>query len=258
VWVNSNSIARTDNASCALFVFQDRKTSSRAPITTKYLQRLYQAMRVDRMLSIDVHNPSAEQNAFALDIHLDLLDSRILYHEHFLTMGYAKLPLTVLSPDAGGLERVTKLYKGMRKYGFEDVQVACMYKTHEGDGSREIAGHGIMGEVRDRFVIVYDDMISSGKTVAQCAEQSRKNGARAILAVCAPHGLFVGKANEYLDNDFIQNIVVTDTVPPFRITNPRIRRKLIIIPTTDLFASAIRRIHQNESISALIAGRYPI
>ncbi len=235
---------------------QDRKTSSRAPITTKYLQRLYQAMRVDRMLAIDVHNPSAEQNAFALDIHLDLLDSRVLYHQYLLP--YKKYPLTVLSPDDGGMERVTNLYKGMTKYGFDDVQVACMYKTHGKTGDREIEGHGIMGNVKDRYVVVYDDMISSGTTISQCAKFCKKEGAISILAVCAPHGLFVGKANEKLDDDFIERIVITDTIPPFRITNPKVKEKLIILPTTDLFADAIRRIHGNESISELIAGNYPI
>lgn len=243
------------------FARQDRKTSSRAPITTKYVQRFLQSMRVDRTLSIDVHNPAAEQNAFALDIHLDLLDSRVLYHEFFLDRGWDRRPLTLLSPDPGGLERVTKLYKGMRRHGFRDVEVACMYKTHGSEGQaneREIAGHGIMGDVRNRDVIVYDDMISSGKTVKECAIQARESKAKTILAVCAPHGLFVGKANEYLDDDFINQIVVTDTVPPFRLKNPHVRKKLTVLPTTKLFADAIRNIHSNESISALIAGKFPI
>jgi ribose-phosphate pyrophosphokinase len=130
-----------------------------------------------------------------------------------------------------------------------DQGIACMYKTHRG---KEIRGHGIMGDVKNKLVVIYDDLISSGKTVLECCEVCRKEGAREALAVCASHGLFVGNANEYLDNAFIRNIIITDTVKPFRITNQSIRDKLNIINTTHLFAAAIQRIHGDESISDLI------
>jgi ribose-phosphate pyrophosphokinase len=99
-------------------------------------------------------------------------------------------------------------------------------------------------------------MISSGKTIWECAEASQKAGAT-NLSVCATHGLHVGKANTFLDHPFISRIVTADTIKPFRITNTKIKEKLTLLNTSKLFAQAIIRTHREESISDLIENGVP-
>lgn len=224
----------------------DRKISSRAPITTKYLSRMFKSMWTDRLLTLDVHSPTAVQNAS--NMHVDLIESKNLM-ARWVSENMSLENLVVLSPDSGGLSRANRFRETiMDLYDVKDLGIACMYKTHEGNS---IKGHGIMGDVNGKNVIIYDDILASGKTIYECVEVVKKNGARDV-SVSVVHGLFVGKANEHLDHKSLKNIVVTDTVKPFRLTNENILKKLHIINTTKLFAESIIRIHQDKSISDLI------
>jgi ribose-phosphate pyrophosphokinase len=226
---------------------QDRKTNSRAPITTKYLARLFKSMWADRLLALDVHNPTAIQNSFHIPV--DLLEATNLFAVWVHNALFSGKDVSVLSPDSGGLGRARRFRKVLSNLLKEDVGIACLDKIHQGC---EITGHDIMGDVKGKRVVIYDDMISSGKTVLECVKAVEQKGAKEVISVCASHGLFVGKANEYLDLPFLENITITDTVAPFRITNESVRKKLSIINTTSLFAQAIKRIHADESISDLI------
>jgi len=230
---------------------QDRKTTSRAPITTKYIARLFQSVWVDRILAIDVHNPGAIQNAFA--IPCDLLEANILFADFIQDVirknDYDPNNLAVLSPDAGGLGRARKFRKILSNLLHVEVGIACLDKIHSG---REIKGHDIMGVVKDKDVLIFDDMISSGQTTLECIKSC--GNARSIMGVCATHGLFVGKANENLMTQSLTRIAVTDTIHPFRLHCEVARKKLSIINTTHLFAKAIARIHRSESISDLLNG----
>lgn len=226
---------------------QDRKTASRAPITTKYLSHLFQSVFVKRVLTLDAHNPGAYQNAFS-SVHFDNLEANGLFAKYVKEELNVK-NLTVMSPDEGGLKRARKFRSFLASCLDENVDIACMDKTHEG---LEIKGNGLMGNVSGKNVVIIDDMISSGKTILECVETAKKYGANKVLAVFASHGLFVGESNEYLDSDFINKIVITDTIPPFRVTNPRVLKKISVVHTHNLFAEAIRRTHKGESISDLI------
>lgn len=232
---------------------QDRKTASRAPITTKYIAQMLEAVGVNRVLTIDAHNPTALQNAFKINV--DLLEANELFARYIASeikdgkFAIKKNQLVVMS-DVGGMTRVKRFCKTLGKYIGESVDIACIDKLHTNAG--EITAERIVGNVKDKFIIVLDDIIASGKTIYECAEASRKAGANGILAVCATHGLFVGNANEYLDHGFVQRYVITDTITPFRLTNNRIKSKLKVLSTTDLFAEAISRIHRSESITDLI------
>lgn len=228
---------------------QDRKTTSRAPITTKYLARLFKSVWADRILSLDVHNPTAIQNAFHVPV--DLLEATNLFalytKKYLLRDGYDNL--VAMSPDSGGLGRTRKYRKVLSQILNKDVGIACLDKIHEGF---HIRGNGIMGDVKDKRIIIYDDMISSGKSVLECVEACERAGAKEVLAVCASHGLFVGQANVNLATPFLRNVVITDTIKPFRVKEGSLRDKLHVINTTSLFAEAISRIHNNESITDLI------
>lgn len=238
---------------------QDRKTSSRAPITTKYIARLFKSVWADRILSLDVHSPTAIQNAYPIPV--DLLEANNLFamwtRSILLNRGTLPDDLLVLAPDSGGLGRADKFRKilgEVLRLDGNKIGIACMYKIHQG---REIKGHGIMGDVKGKTIIIYDDMISSGKTVLECVEAVQKREAKEVLSVCASHGLFVGKANDYLDSSFLKNIAITDTIRPFRLDNESVKKKINVIKTANLFAEAIRRIHGDESISDLINNHHP-
>ncbi len=241
---------------------QDRKTTSRAPITTKYVARIFQSMWVDRLLAMDVHNPTAIQNAYP--IPCDLLEANIIFADHIRRLvheqKYNPKNLTVLSPDAGGLGRARKFRKILSDCLRAEVGIACLDKIHAG---REIKGYDIMGDVRSKDVIIYDDMISSGTTTLECVracfpanegEPIISKWAQSIVGVVATHGLFVGSANDNLKTKELPRIIVADTVKPFRLQPELASQKLSIINTTKLFAEAIARIHKSESISDLLNG----
>jgi ribose-phosphate pyrophosphokinase len=231
---------------------QDRKTASRAPITTKYIARITKAMWVDRILAIDVHNPTAIQNAH--HVPCDLLEANTLFADHIQEMldGVGGMNLTVLSPDSGGLVRARKFRKILSDRLGVEVGIACLDKVHAG---REIRGYDIMGRdaVVGRDIVVFDDMISSGKTILECVNACMEHGrsARSVLCAAATHGLFVGGANDYLSHGDLGRILITDSIQPFRL-GPEVASRLSVINTTRLFAEAIGRINKNESISDLL------
>jgi ribose-phosphate pyrophosphokinase len=231
---------------------QDRKTNSRAPITTKYMARLFSEMWVDRLLTLDVHNPTAIQNAYQVPV--DLLEANRLFADHILKSGIDPHLLTILSPDSGGLGRARKFRKILSDKFKSEVGIACLDKVHQGFN---ITGYDIMGTVKGRNIIIYDDMISSGKTVSECIRAcfpvKDENGwANSVLGVCATHGLFVGSATENLWDDRLKKIIIADTIQPFRLDG-HVLRKVEIINTTELFSEAIARIHNNDSISDLLS-----
>lgn len=233
---------------------QDRKTSSRAPITTKYVAHMLQSVFTKRVMTIDAHNPGVLQNSYS-SAHFDNLEAAGLLAKYVAKELYPQADirfpgsLTVLSPDEGRLKQSRRFRKYLQHLLNEPVGIACVDKVHEGE---DIHSNGMIGSVEGKRVIILDDMISSGKTIIEAVNEAKKHNAANVFAVCATHGLFVGNANQNLDDDFIHNIVVTDTVKPFRVTNCNVREKLAVIDTAPLFAEAIRRTHEGESISDLI------
>lgn len=223
---------------------QDRKTDSRAPIMSKYVKYLIQSVGVDRILTMDVHNLAAFQCAF--DVPTDHLEAKNLMARYVADNCTVDLPLAVLSPDAGAIPRCRYFRNKLSQILNVDIGLPVMDKEHAG---QTIKGHKISGKVRGKRVVVYDDMISSAKTMYESVQAVEKKGGE-VWGVCATHGLFVGKANEYLEK--VKRIVIADTVLPFRLS-PKIAAKVKVIPTTSLFAAAIRRIHEEDSISDLLA-----
>lgn len=226
---------------------QDRKTSSRAPITTKYIAQILESVHVDRLLTVDAHNRAAIQNAF--DCPVDLLEAAPLFISD-IAKKFSGRKLTILSPDPGGLERVTHLSYRLNAFNV-NASVGCMYKTHVGN---EIAGHGLMGIIEGRDVIVVDDMIAGGRTVREAEELVRDEGGR-VISVYATHGLFVGNARNNLNSHSIPRIVVTDTADRYKNIE-ELSKRVEVISTCRLIGEAIKRIHENKSVSDLI-GQVP-
>lgn len=235
---------------------QDRKTESRAPIMTKYLARMLESVGIDRALLFDVHNLAAEQNAFSVPIdNLEAKNPVAEWCARQLVAEGKTSNVKVLVPDSGGLNRAERFRNALLKYlrqmgvGLDDIDIAVFDKRRvEG----KVKGGRIIGDVMDADVIAYDDMISTGSTMKKSCEAaiSKEAGGR-LFAICATHGLFVGKANEYFES-LDTKIVVTDTVEPFRV-NAANRPKLHVIDTTKMVADAIRKIHSGTgSISELL------
>ena len=239
---------------------QDRKTESRAPITTKYLSQVFKSVGLDRMLAIDIHNPSAFQNGFRIPI--DNLDSFKLFTDYLCeeqeshTAGIFDPPflvkgmddLVVLSPDIGGMTRSGFFQTALSNRLGVDIPLAVFDKRRI-DG--QVHGSRIIGNVENKKVLIFDDMIATGSTISKAVEAVDKHGGR-VIGVCATHGLFTGNANEALLK--IDNLFITDTVPPWRLDLSRWNnKKLRIVPTFKLVAKAIRRTHEaGGSISDLL------
>lgn len=236
------------------FQRQDRKTESRAPVYTKYIPEMLEGIlqKEDRILTMDTHNLSAFQSGFRMT--LDHLEARNIITDwisrNINNWDVDLDQLVVVSPDEGGVKRAGKDCKKLQDSLGRPISLAAIYKTHEG---RDIDAHGIMGDVKNKYCLVFDDMISSCRTNLVGVEAIEAAGGK-VAGVFATHGLFVGpNANnnvEKLLNKGVR-IVVTDTVKP-KDLSADFQNQIEIIPTTGMFAEAIRCINNEESISRLL------
>ena len=225
---------------------QDRKTESRAPITTKYIAQQFEAVGCNRVLTMDVHNLSAEQNAFR-NCRFGHLEAKAVLSEYVADNIEAKR-IAVLSPDSGGYLRAHLFRNKLAKLLKRDIEIVQLDKVRV---DRKVIANRIVGEVEGVTVIPYDDMIASGGTLEKAVDAVVKGGGE-VWGVAATHGLFVGSANEKMANPNIKRIVVCDTIEPFRL-NKEIRKKVHLVETTHLFGEAIHRIHSGTgSLSELL------
>lgn len=233
------------------FQRQDRKVKSREPITTKYVARMLEASGADRLLTMDVHSLAAMQNAFR--VPTDNLEAQNLIADYVCqkirTSDVPLNSLVVLSPDSGGMTRTKRFRNRLSKVLGVDVGLAYLDKTHQG---KLIQGQEIVGNVREKYCLVIDDMISSGSTLVECNKAIQANQGK-LWAACATHGLFVGRVNENLYN--IDSVVITDTIRlKCNLTEP-VMAKIHVISTARMFGQAIRRTHEEGgSISDLLCG----
>jgi ribose-phosphate pyrophosphokinase len=222
---------------------KDRKTKTRDPVSTRYVAAVLEAVGTDHVVTLDVHNLAAYENSFR--IPTDHLEAKRLFVDYFSPL-VAEEDVAVVSPDVGGVKRAEAFREGLERRLGRPVGRAFMEKQRS---AGVVSGDRLVGEVAGRTVIIIDDLISSGTTLARAAAAC--TGARRIYAA-ASHGLFAQKAGEVLGASAIGQIVVTDTVPPFRLESPATRGKLKILGTAPLFAEAIRRMHSGGSIVELL------
>ncbi|XUW90488.1 ribose-phosphate pyrophosphokinase [Burkholderia sp. M6-3] len=224
---------------------KDQKSQVRDPVTTRYVAALFEAVGTDRIITMDVHNLAAYQNAFRC--HTDHLQATALFASYFAPL-VGDDEVVVVSPDAGGIKRSEKFRLRLSRELDRPVDSAFAEKHR----SEEIvSGDRIVGDVHGKCAIVVDDLISTGTTIARTVKACVALGATRAYAA-ASHGLFVGDAPEVLDDDSLTRIAVTDTVPPFRLPAGKVQDKLVVLSSAALFAEAIRRIHTGGSISELL------
>jgi ribose-phosphate pyrophosphokinase len=223
---------------------KDRKSQTRDPVTTRYVASLFEAVGVDRVVTLDVHNLAAFQNAFRC--RTDHLEANKLFVDYFAPL-LREHELVVVSPDAGGIKRAEQFRQGLSRALAKPIAAAFAEK-HRSLGV--VSGELLVGEVKGRTAIIVDDLISSGTTIARTARACRQLGANTVYAA-ASHGLFAADANALLADPAVERIVVTDTVPPFRLS-AGLQSKVTVLDSSLLFAEAIRRIHGGESIVDLL------
>jgi len=215
---------------------QDRKSEGRTPITAKLVANMLTTAGVNRVVTMNLH---ADQIQGFFDIPLDHLTAAPVLAGHFQKR---KLTDAVLvSPDVGNI-----------KFGSEFAsriggELAVIHKRRlTGDSTVAVT---IIGSVKSKSVMMFDDMITTGGTVCEAAKLVREHGASAIY-VAATHGVFAGPALERLASAELNEIVVTDTIEVSSAAKNRLSN-LTILSVADLIGEAIRRIHEHRSISAL-------
>lgn len=224
---------------------KDRKTKPRDPVTTRYVAELFEAVGTDRVVTLDVHNLSAYQNAFRCGT--DHLEAKLLFVRYFEPR-LAGTEVAVVSPDAGGVKRAEAFREALAGALGRDVPLAIMEKYRS---AGVVSGATLVGDVAGRVALLMDDLISTGTTLARTAVACHEHGAVRVIAA-ATHGVFTGEANTRLAEPAISELVVTDTIPPFRLTDPAVRKKLVTLEAASLFAEAARRIHEGGSIVELL------
>lgn len=224
---------------------KDRKTKSRDPVTTRYLACLFEAVGVDRVVTIDVHNLQAYQNAFRCNT--ENLEARKLFADYFIPI-VGKDEIVIMSPDFGGIKRAEKFQQILSKRLNKEFPVAFMEK-YRSEGN--VWGEMVSGEVRDKTVIIIDDLISSGTTLARSSAACKRMGAKKIFAVVT-HGVFTNKAEIALQEESLEQIVITNSIPPFRIKNPKVLEKIKVLDIAPLFAETIKRLNNGGSIVELL------
>jgi ribose-phosphate pyrophosphokinase len=226
---------------------KDRRSKSRDPLTSRYIAQLFEAMGTDRIMTVDVHNPAAYQNAFR--IPAEHLEAKRLFVD-FVAPLIGKEEVVVVSPDAGGMKRAEAFRRSLSATLERPVGNAFMEKQRS---AGVVSGEALVGDVRGRTAVIIDDLISTGTTLARAASACKAKGATRVLAA-ATHGIFVGRAPEVLAEPALAQVVITDTLPPFRLPPELLKDKVKVLEVAPLIAEAIRRLHSDGSLVELLEG----
>jgi len=217
---------------------QDRKDEGRVPITAKLVANLITASNADRVLAMDLH--AAQIQGF-FDIPVDHLSATPVFYDYFSSIRHELGDLCLVSPDVGNV----KVAESMANLLGADLAIINKRRL---TGDTVKIGN-LIGDVKDKTVLMFDDMISTGGTVVEAAKLVMDEGATDVICA-ATHAVLAGKAMENLSNAPISKIVVTDTVPIGDRCDP-IKDKLVVLSIGEILGQAITRIHNNQSISAL-------
>jgi len=213
---------------------QDRKDQPRVPITAKLMANIITTAGANRVLTVDLH---AGQIQGFFDINLDHLFAVNVFVEYFKKKGLKDM--VMVSPDVGGIKMARAYAKRLH------AGLAIVDKRRRSDTDAEVMH--ILGEVKDKDVVIVDDIVATAGSLHEAVCALRKKGARQVYAAIT-HPLLCGPARERLKNIGIKELVVTDTIPiPKEKHMPQIK----VLSIAPLLAEAIYRIHNEQSISIL-------
>ncbi|MBI4691676.1 MAG: ribose-phosphate pyrophosphokinase [Nitrospirae bacterium] len=214
---------------------QDRKVQPRVPISSKLVADLITVAGTNRVLTVDLH---AGQIQGFFNIPVDHLYASPVLLDHIRKRDFRDL--VIVSPDAGGVERARAFAKRL------DASLAIIDKRREKANVSEAMN--VIGDVKGRDTIILDDMIDTAGTTTQAASALTEKGARRVFAACT-HAVLSGPAIERLNNSVIEELIVTNTIP---LDSKKERcKKLTVLSIAPLLGEAIKRIHEESSISSL-------
>jgi ribose-phosphate pyrophosphokinase len=224
---------------------KDRRTKPNDPVTTRYVAGLFESVGTDCVLTLEVHNPAAFENAFRC--RTVALTGTPLFAD-YIKKNVADEKLSVISPDAGGMKRAELLRETLETALGRPVGKGLAEK-HRSAGV--VSGDLFVGDVAGTTALIVDDLISTGGTLLRAARSARAAGARRVLALVT-HGLFMPGAAEVIADPALDQIVATDAVPAFRLDHPDSNKKLVVLPAAPLLAEALKRLHEQRSLTDLI------
>lgn len=217
------------------FSRQDRRTRFGEPVSSRYLAALLQSVGVDGVATIDVHNVAGFENAFAC--RKWLLTAAPLLVAHLAPRLSERERILVLSPDAGGMKRARAFARLLGESLPAQVDLGVMEKRRGGNGGQTAT---FAGEADGASVVVVDDLVSGGTTLAQASEACRQRGAREVHAA-ATHGLFAPGAGRRLAKSGIDSLTVTNSIVDPRRRCPELGERLEVVDCAPLFLEVLGR-----------------
>jgi ribose-phosphate pyrophosphokinase len=226
---------------------KDRRTKPRDPVSLRYLATLFESLGLDRIVTMDVHNPAAYDNAFRIPAE------HLTAAPQFVDAVWPLVgdrDVVVVSPDTGGVKRAEVFRQALEQTLDRPVELVFIEKFRS---EGEVWGGTVVGEVKGRVVIVIDDLISSGTTLIGAAQACRDQGAQAVYAAVT-HGLFSADADQKLQASAIERLFVLDTVPPTRPGRAGVGPRVEVLACAPLLAAAIARLHTSgSSVEGVVA-----
>lgn len=210
---------------------QDRKDKPRVPIGAKMVANLLTAAGATRIMTMDLH---ADQIQGFFEVPVDHVFASSIFVPHIRSQGLENL--TIASPDMGGSKRANSYAKWL------ESEVVICYKQRK--KANVIDKMTVIGSVKNRNVVLIDDMIDTAGTLTKAADMLYAEGANSVQAYCT-HGLLSGKAHERIVESRLDRLVITDTIPQTR-TNEKIE----VLSIAKLFAQVMQKVHKHESISS--------
>jgi ribose-phosphate pyrophosphokinase len=223
---------------------KDRRTQPRDPVNTRYVAQLAEAVGVDRVVALDVHNIAAFQNAFRCPA--ENLEAAPLLVRHVAPL-VRESPVVVVSPDSGGVKRAEAFRRRLSEAQGRPIALAFAEKHRSGG---VVSGEALVGDVAGAVALIVDDLISTGTTMARAALACRAHGATGVHAI-ATHAQLAEGANDTLSGGAIDRIVVTDSVPVVHARAPALVSRLERVGIAGLLADAIGRLHAGRPLSEL-------
>ena len=208
---------------------KDRRSQPQDPTITRYVANFFEVSGVDRLITLEVHNPAAFDNAFRLPAWN--LPCAQLFAEHFAKV-VGDADVVAVSPDSGGIKRAEQFRQALEQQLGRPVGSALMEKHR---AHTTLTGSLLVGDVAGKTAIVFDDLISTGDTLKHAGHACQKAGAGRLFAA-ATHGLFTA-GGQLFDSPIFEHIAITDTVPPFRLPPDAVTRQLRVLDSTALVAT---------------------
>jgi ribose-phosphate pyrophosphokinase len=224
---------------------KDRRSKSRDPVSSRYIAQMFESVGTDRVVTLDVHNPAAYQNAFR--IPAENLEARGLFVAWFAEH-LRDESIVVVSPDVGGVKRAEVFRQALSRALGRTITSAFMEKSRS---EGVVSGEAVVGDVNGKTALIIDDLISTGTTLARAAVACKTLGAKRVYAA-ASHGVFVGAAGKVLADPALEKVLVTDSIPPFRLPPALVGSRVEVLESAPYFAEAIRRLHSGGSLVELL------